>query len=69
MANEERTREILDKLRQAVFDFEEDDAVTWAKTAIEEGVDPFTATLNGLATGMIEAERPTTAKNTLYPNS
>ena len=67
MANEERTREILDKLRQAVFDFEEDDAVTWAKTAIEEGVDPFTATLNGLATGMIEAGEAHNRKEYFVP--
>lgn len=55
MASEERTKEILDKLRQAVYDFEEDDAAQWAKTALAEGVDPFKATLEGLASGMIEA--------------
>jgi len=55
MATEERTKEILDKLREAVFNFEEDDAVKWAKIALEEGVDPFVATLEGLADGMIKA--------------
>jgi methylmalonyl-CoA mutase cobalamin-binding domain/chain len=44
MASEERTKEILEGLKMAVKDFEEEDAATWAKTALEEGVDPFTAT-------------------------
>jgi corrinoid protein of di/trimethylamine methyltransferase len=55
MATEERTREILDELRKAVFKFEEDDAVKWSKTALDEGVDPFVATMDGLAAGMIDA--------------
>lgn len=55
MATEERTREILDGLRKAVYEFEEDDAVKWAKVALDEGVDPFTATMQGLAEGMIQA--------------
>jgi len=67
MASEERTLEILDKLRQAVYDFEEDDAVKWAKTALEEGVDPFRATLDGLATGMIEAGEAYNRKEYFVP--
>ena len=55
MASEERTKEILEGLKIAVKDFEEEDAATWAKTALEEGVDPFTATMEGLAEGMIMA--------------
>jgi corrinoid protein of di/trimethylamine methyltransferase len=55
MATEERTKEILDELRKAVFKFEEDDAVKWSKTALDEGVDPFVATMDGLAAGMIDA--------------
>ena len=55
MATEERTKEILEALRVAVVDFEEDDTVKWAKIAVDEGVDPFTATMEGLAEGMIEA--------------
>ncbi len=55
MATEERTEEILQELHKAVVEFEEDDAVKWAKTALEEGVDPFLATIEGLANGMIEA--------------
>jgi len=55
MATEERTKEILDEIRKAVYEFEEDDAVKWAKIALEEGVDPFVATMDGLASGMIQA--------------
>ena len=55
MATEERTKEILKELHNAVTSFEEEDAVKWAKIALEEGVDPFVATMNGLANGMIEA--------------
>ena len=40
MASEERNKEILEGLKIAVKDFEEEDAATWAKTALEEGVDP-----------------------------
>ena len=55
MASEDRTKEILEGLKIAVKDFEEEEAATWAKTALEEGVDPFTATMEGLAEGMIMA--------------
>jgi len=55
MASEERTKEILAELHKAVFDFEEEDAVKWANIALEEGVDPFIATTEGLANGMMEA--------------
>ncbi len=55
MATEERTKEILEELRKAVFTFEEDDAVKWSKTALDEGVDPFVATMDGLSAGMINA--------------
>ena len=55
MASEERTKEILNELHKAVYEFEEDDAVKWANIALEEGVDPFAATMDGLAGGMVEA--------------
>ena len=55
MASEERTKEILEGLKIAVKDFDEEEAATWAKTALEEGVDPFMATMEGLAEGMIMA--------------
>ena len=55
MASEERTKEILKELAKAVYEFEEDDAVKWANTALEEEVDPFVAAMEGLAQGMVEA--------------
>jgi len=54
MASEERTKEILKGLHEAVVKFDEDKTVEWAKIAIDEGVDPFVATMDGLASGMIE---------------
>jgi len=55
MVTEARQKEILAELIKAVYEFEEDDAVKWAQIAIDEGVDPFVATLEGLASGMIAA--------------
>ena len=53
MASEERTQEILKGLQQAVIEFDEDKTRELAQAAIDEGVDPFVATLEGLAEGMI----------------
>ena len=54
MASEDRTKEILRELHQAVVQFDEDKAREWAKTALDEGIDPFIAIMDGLADGMIE---------------
>ncbi|MFC1920026.1 B12-binding domain-containing protein [Chloroflexota bacterium] len=54
MASEERTAQILKELHHAVVIFDEDKAVGWAKIAVDEGVDPLVASLEGLAEGMIE---------------
>jgi len=54
MATAERTKEILNGLRQAVVEFDEDESKKWAQAAIDEDVDPFVATMDGLACGMIE---------------
>ena len=54
MITEERTREILQRLHKAVVDMDEDKVVEWAKTALDEGMDPFVASMDGLAEGMIE---------------
>jgi corrinoid protein of di/trimethylamine methyltransferase len=67
MATEERTKEILKGLHNAVYDFEEDDAVKWAKAALEEGVDPFVATMEGLANGMIAAGEAYNRKEYFVP--
>ncbi|HEX74335.1 MAG TPA: cobalamin-binding protein [Dehalococcoidia bacterium] len=55
MATEERTKEILKALDDAVYNFEEDDAVKWSQASLDEGVDPFVAIMEGLATGMQKA--------------
>jgi corrinoid protein of di/trimethylamine methyltransferase len=54
MASEERTQEILKELRSAVVNYDEDKVVEWANIAVNEGVDPFVATIDGLADGMIQ---------------
>ncbi len=54
MASGERTREILQGLKDTVVHYDEDKAVEWAKVALNEGVDPFVASMEGLAEGMIE---------------
>ena len=55
MASEEKAKDILQKLEKAVFEFDEDGAVEWAKAALEEGLDPFVAAMGGLAQGMVGA--------------
>jgi len=67
MATEERTKEILRGLHEAVTQFEEEEAVKWAKIALEEGIDPFLATMNGLADGMIEAGEKYNTKEYFVP--
>ncbi len=52
MATEERTSEILKELHAAVVAYDEDKTAEWSKTALDEGVDPYTAIIDGLAAGM-----------------
>lgn len=54
MASEERTKEILKEIRTALINYDEDKVVEWSKIALDEGVDPFVATMEGLADAMIE---------------
>ena len=54
MATEERTQEILKGLQAAVVEFDEDKTRELAQASIDEGVDPFRATMEGLAEGMIQ---------------
>ena len=54
MASEERTQEILKGLREALINYDEDKVAEWAKAVLDEGVDPFVATMEGMAEGMIE---------------
>ena len=67
MATEERTKEILEELHKAVYEFEEEDAAKWAKIALEEGVDPFQATMEGLAEGMVQAGEAYNKKEYFVP--
>lgn len=67
MVTEERAKEILKKLHEAVVQFEEEEAVKWAKIALEEGVDPFVATMDGLAEGMMEAGEKFNQKEYFVP--
>jgi len=54
IVSEERAKEILKGLRDAVVHYDEDKAVEWAKIALDEGVDPFVAAMDGLSEGMVE---------------
>lgn len=54
MASEERTKEILKQLHDAVVQYDEDKAAEWAQIALNENVDPFLASMEGLAEGMVE---------------
>jgi corrinoid protein of di/trimethylamine methyltransferase len=67
MVTEERTKEILKKLHETVVQFEEEEVVKWAKIALEEGVDPFVATMDGLAEGMMEAGEKFNQKEYFVP--
>ena len=54
MASEERTQELLKEIREALINYDEDKVVELAKIALDEGVAPFVATMEGLADAMIE---------------
>ena len=53
MASEERTKELLKGLHDAVVAFDEDKVVELCHAVIDEGVDPYVATMDGLANGMV----------------
>ncbi len=52
MASEERTKEILKGLHETVVAYDEDKTAEWARIALDEGLDPQTAIMDGLAAGM-----------------
>lgn len=54
MASEERTKEILKGLHETVVAYDEDKTAEWARIALDEGLDPQTAIMDGLAAGMEE---------------
>ncbi len=51
-ATEERTKEILKALHDAVVDYDEDKCVQWCNIAKDEGADPYLCVMEGLAAGM-----------------
>ncbi len=52
MVSEERKKKILDAISDAVVHFDEDQCAAWCKTALQEGLDAYEATMKGLAAGM-----------------
>jgi methanogenic corrinoid protein MtbC1 len=52
MASTERTQEIFKGLCQAVVSYDEETCEELSKRALEEGIDPYDAVMNGLAVGM-----------------
>ena len=51
-AAEERTKEILKVLHDAVVDYDEDKTIEWCNIAKDEGADPYLCVMEGLAAGM-----------------
>lgn len=54
MATEERKEELLKEIRTALVEYDEDRVDELAKQILDEGIDPFEATMEGLAEGMIQ---------------
>lgn len=54
MASEERVKEVLDKLRIAVIEYDDDTAKELAQAVLDEGIDINDAIFNGLVSGMEE---------------
>jgi corrinoid protein of di/trimethylamine methyltransferase len=52
MASEERRQEILKKLSDGVVEYQEDQVKEYSDIAVDEGLDPYDAIMNGLAAGM-----------------
>ena len=50
--SEERTKEILKNLHDAVVEYEEEKTVEWCNIAKDEGADPYLCVMEGLAAGM-----------------
>ncbi len=57
MATEERKQEILEKLKNAVIQYDEDASKEGAEEALKEGLDANDAIFNGLVNGMQEVGR------------
>lgn len=67
MATEEKKEEILERLKQAVINYDEDSAKEAAKDALNNGVDAAEAIFNGLVKGMEEVGRLFEAQEYFVP--
>jgi corrinoid protein of di/trimethylamine methyltransferase len=67
MATEEKTQEILEKLKKAVIEYDEDVSKETAEEALKEGVNPNDAIFNGLVSGMQEVGRLFEAQEYFVP--
>ncbi|MDY6791830.1 MAG: corrinoid protein [Thermodesulfobacteriota bacterium] len=52
MVSKEKRAEILKKIHDAVVEFEEETSVQLCNEALDEGIDPYDAIMDGLAAGM-----------------
>jgi len=67
MASEEKEKEILEKLKNAVIQYDEDTAKEGAEEALKEGVEANRAIFNGLVSGMEEVGRLFEAQEYFVP--
>jgi corrinoid protein of di/trimethylamine methyltransferase len=67
MATEEKRKEILDKLRNAVIQYDEDTAKEGAQEALDNGLEANDAIFNGLVSGMEEVGRLFEAQEYFVP--
>lgn len=67
MVTEEKKTEILERLKQAVINYDEDAAKDAAKEALDNGVDAAEAIFNGLVKGMEEVGRLFEAQEYFVP--
>lgn len=67
MVTEEKKEEILERLKQAVINYDEDSAKDAAKEALDSGVDAADAIFNGLVKGMEEVGRLFEAQEYFVP--
>jgi len=67
MASEEKEKEILEKLKNSVIQYDEDGAKEGAEEALKEGVEANHAIFNGLVSGMEEVGRLFEAQEYFVP--
>jgi len=67
MASDEKQKEILEKLKNAVIQYDEDAAKEGAEEALKEGIEANSAIFNGLVSGMEEVGRLFEAQEYFVP--